>query len=247
MATIFCLRLALGMVAPLLILPASIVPPRFFRVQFLTVLALLVIAVVLQGSLAPGTELILYAASIVACLAGSIVWHTDEAPLGRPLFFIATALLAALLCMQRLGNTDAGAWLLVDDFASALMLGGAISAMLMGHSYLIAPAMSMTPLYRLLGYLAVALAVRIVLACVGLSWWTRLSVSGTLETETTLWLAARWLLGLLFPVGLVWMACETARIRATQSATGILYVVTILVFLGELLSMLLVEKFAFPM
>ena len=32
------------------------------------------------------------------------------------------------------------------------------------------------------------------------------------------------------------MAWETARIRSTQSATGILYVVTIVCFLGELLS-----------
>jgi hypothetical protein len=38
------------------------------------------------------------------------------------------------------------------------------------------------------------------------------------------------------------MAWETARIRSTQSATGILYVVTIVVFLGELLSMLLIDK-----
>jgi hypothetical protein len=38
------------------------------------------------------------------------------------------------------------------------------------------------------------------------------------------------------------MAWETARIRSTQSATGILYVVVILVFLGELTSLLLVEK-----
>jgi len=38
------------------------------------------------------------------------------------------------------------------------------------------------------------------------------------------------------------MALETARIRSTQSATGILYVVVILVFLGELTSQLLGEK-----
>ena len=39
-----------------------------------------------------------------------------------------------------------------------------------------------------------------------------------------------------------WMAWETARIRSTQSATGILYVVVIVCFLGELTSQLLVEK-----
>ena len=43
------------------------------------------------------------------------------------------------------------AWCMADDFASAAVLGSATTAMLMGHSYLIAPAMSLTPLERLLG------------------------------------------------------------------------------------------------
>ncbi len=55
------------------------------------------------------------------------------------------------------------------------------------------------------------------------------------------------LLGLILPALLTWMAWETARIRSTQSATGILYVVTIIVFLGELLSMLLAEKTGFAL
>lgn len=245
MVTIFCLRLALGMVAPMMILPARIVPPRFFRVQFLTALPLVAIAALLRGSFALDAETLLLAASIGACLAGSIVWHTDEAPLGRTLFFIATGLIAGSLIALRCSSDHAP--MLLDDFASALMLGAAISAMLMGHSYLIAPAMSLSPLYRLLGLLAISLGVRSVLACWGLYRWTRLSPSGTLDGEATLWLGARWALGLLFPIGLTWMAWETTRIRATQSSTGILYVVTVLVFLGELLSMLLAEKFGFPM
>jgi hypothetical protein len=41
---------------------------------------------------------------------------------------------------------------------------------------------------------------------------------------------------------LAWMAWETARIRSTQSATGILYVVVIVCFLGDLTSQLLVAR-----
>ena len=44
------------------------------------------------------------------------------------------------------------------------------------------------------------------------------------------------------PLALGWMAWETAKIRSTQSATGILYVVVILCFLGELTSQLLLGK-----
>jgi hypothetical protein len=57
----------------------------------------------------------------------------------------------------------------------------------------------------------------------------------------TIWLPVRWALGFAGPLGLGWMAWQTAKIRSTQSATGILYVVVILGFLGELTSQLLVS------
>jgi len=44
--------------------------------------------------------------------------------------------------------------------------------------------------------------------------------------------------GLVAPLVLTWMAWQTARIRSTQSATGILYVVVIFCFLGELTGLL---------
>ena len=65
--------------------------------------------------------------------------------------------------------------------------------------------------------------------------------------ETALWLVPRWGLGLVGPLVLGWMAWETARIRSTQSATGILYVVVIFCFLGELTSQLLLARVGFPM
>jgi hypothetical protein len=129
-----------------------------------------------------------------------------------------------------------------DDAASALVVGSATTAMLMGHSYLISPAMSISPLMRLLAALGVSVILRIVLACFGLWEWTSSHGTSNLETEMMVWLPVRWLLGLIAPLVLGWMAWETARIRSTQSATGILYVVVIVCFLGELTSQLLVEK-----
>ena len=63
--------------------------------------------------------------------------------------------------------------------------------------------------------------------------------SVNLNSDAVLWLPLRWLLGFLAPLGLDWMAWQSARIRSTQSATGILYVVVIFCFLGELTSQLL--------
>ncbi len=131
---------------------------------------------------------------------------------------------------------------LVGAYVSAAVLGAALSAMLMGHSYLIAPTMSLTPLLRLLFLLTAALVLRMILEGWRLWWWTRGHSWDNLSNETLLWLPVRWGVGLLLPLGLVWMAWQTTRIRSTQSATGILYVVVVFVFLGELTSLLLREK-----
>ena len=127
--------------------------------------------------------------------------------------------------------------------SSALVLGSATTAMLMGHSYLIAPAMSLAPLMRLLAALGGvgAVADRAGRAS-GCGAGRRATARVRLETELLLWLPVRWLLGLIAPLVLGWMAWETARIRSTQSATGILYVVVIVCFLGELTSQLLRRK-----
>ena len=109
--------------------------------------------------------------------------------------------------------------------------------MLMGHSYLIAPSMSLRPLLLLIAALAVSVAVR--MAVDGLWFWTSGRSMGSLDNETILLLLVRWAVGFAGVLGLTWMAWQTARIRSTQSATGILYVVVIFCFLGELTSQLL--------
>jgi hypothetical protein len=53
------------------------------------------------------------------------------------------------------------------------------------------------------------------------------------------WLLLRWGLGLIGPLILCVLAWQTAKIRSTQSATGLLYVVVIFCFLGELTGQLL--------
>ena len=107
--------------------------------------------------------------------------------------------------------------------------------------------MTTAPLLRLLAAIGVSVFLRIGLAGLGLWGWTSSPSASNLETELLLWLPVRWGLGLIAPLVLGWMAWETARIRSTQSATGILYVVVILCYLGELTSQLLVEKTGFPL
>jgi hypothetical protein len=243
-AVTFCLRLAAGLLLMLPILNPAIIPPRFYRVHFLTALGLLAVAGVLFVEKATLGFWLIYAAAVLGCVLGSIVWHLDKAPGGLLTVILTPIALTACLIyggMLQRGPTDTPLRI-VDDVAAALVLGSATTAMLMGHSYLIAPAMTIAPLMRLLAALGVSVIFRIMLACVGLWGWTSSQGTSNLETELMLWLPARWLLGLIAPLVLGWMAWETARIRSTQSATGILYVVVIVCFLGELTSLLLVEK-----
>ena len=245
MLAAFCLRLAWGLLVSLVVLPAAIVPPRFYRVHFLTGLFLLAVAAFFLEDTADWWLWLALGVAMLVCLAGSIVWHVRDAPWGKSLVGAGVLALTGVLVLaiQTL-HPAARTSIWLDYFTSGLVLGAATTAMLMGHSYLIAPAMSMTPLSRLLGLLAVALLARVGLAAVGLWQWTSQAPS-TLESELMLWLAVRWIIGFVGPLVLGWMAWETARIRSTQSATGILYVVVILCFLGELTSQLLLDKVGF--
>ncbi len=247
MLAVFCLRLAAGLVASLLLLPADRVNPRFFRTHLLTALALTVVAGVFLLDTAGVWLWLLLGTAAVLSLAGSVVWMLEGAPGGRWLICLAIPTLTAALILSSRAvwpGQDTVA-LLADDLTSAALLGAATTAMLVGHSYLIAPTMSLTPLMRTLAALGACTLLRLGVSLAGLWLWKAEPGRSVLETETVLWLAVRWGVGFLAPLGLGWMAWETARIRSTQSATGILYVVVIFCFLGELTSQLLLDKTGF--
>ena len=69
---------------------------------------------------------------------------------------------------------------------------------------------------------------------------------GVGDFETAV-LALRWLTGILGLLGMSYMTWETLKIPNTQSATGILYVGVIFVFIGELASRLLSVQMPFPL
>jgi hypothetical protein len=116
-------------------------------------------------------------------------------------------------------------------------MGSTLTAMLLGHHYLTAPAMSIAPLRRFLRCMAWALGARALLAALG--WWS--GVEGQAATPasdplSSLFLAMRWGMGFAGPALATVLAWETVQIRSTQSATGILYIAFALVLFGELIS-----------
>ncbi|MFL5327695.1 MAG: hypothetical protein ACJ8C4_02165 [Gemmataceae bacterium] len=252
MIAAFCLRLALGVLAPLMILPLPILHSRFVRTQFLVALGLVAVAGV-SGSMtdSPLHLAVLIATGLLA-LAGSVVWSLEPPPWGNAILHVNLVLLLTLVCRpivtpadgQAMPHAILGA---VDGVTSALLLGGALTAMLVGHSYLISPGLSMLPLNRIFALLTTSLGLRAALS--GFAWWlwSDGGADHTVNADATYWLPVRWLVGLGAPAGFTLMAWLTARIRSTQSATGILYVVVICVFLGELIGLLLLRSTGLPL
>jgi hypothetical protein len=239
---IFALRLAAGMIACLLLLSPAQVNPRFFRIHFRVALGLVTLTVVFVLPTATWPLWTLLAAGGLFALAGSWSWALEGAPGGRTLI-VATALaLGGALASAEVNAAPPGEGPLriaLSATSSAAVLGAALTAMLMGHSYLIAPAMSLRPLLTLIGALAVAVAARMAVDGFGLWRWTAGQPTVTLDDEKVLFVFVRWAVGFAGILATTWMAWRAARIRSTQSATGILYVVVVFCFLGELTSQLL--------
>jgi hypothetical protein len=242
MFEIFSLRLATGLVLALLVLPSAQVHPRFYRIHLLIVLGLAVAAVMAAWNHPGDSFWILVGLGLGAALVGTWCWSLEGAPGGQACLWTAFVALGGSL--TALEDPASGAMqltlgTLMDHATSAAVLGLATTAMLMGHWYLIAPTMSLQPLLRLLLALFVALGLRMLTTGVALWQWSVHAETAAGDQLAWLWLVLRWGAGFIGCLVLTWMAWQSARIRATQSATGILYVVVIFTFIGELTHLLL--------
>ncbi len=129
---------------------------------------------------------------------------------------------------------------------AAAMTGLVLMDMLLGHAYLTASRMTMTPFRRLNITLGIVMILRIAMA-------TALTMSlHTWKPVYMLWgvhgllIVTRWMVGLLIPAVFIWMAHDCIRRRSTQSATGILYVTGVLVFIGEIIALHLMRETGLP-
>ncbi len=244
MLAVFCLRLAVGMIATLLLLSPSQIQPRYYRVHFLIAFGLTATALFDPGIAVDFQVRGFSILGLVLAFAGSFSWSLEQTPFGRTLIVATGVCLAATLLSLEISSqpTPPIAWVLLGDVASAAVLGTTLSAMLLGHHYLVAPSMSIKPLLNLLGAMTVALCVRMAVDGAALAGSLTQGPTSSLDSDMMIWLPARWLIGFVGPLALTWMAWQTAKIRSTQSATGILYVVVIFTFLGELTSQLLRDK-----
>jgi hypothetical protein len=243
----FALRLACGLAALLLLTPWRLVPPAFFRTHCLVILGLLVLAALdasrlgVRGSVLTGTVV----AAVLSYLA-AVSWGLGLPRLAVPVTALVVGTCAGVLVLVS-RSTDSQLWALngAGRLASAFLMGATLTAMLLGHHYLTAPAMSIEPLKRFVRSMAWGLGARGVLALVGLGVWASLSATQSLPTASPLFLSVRWGVGVLGPAVATALTWKTVAIRSTQSATGILYIAMILVLFGELTAMVLSRETGF--
>jgi hypothetical protein len=238
----FATRLAGGLAAMLLTTPWRVVPPPFFRTHCQVILGLLVLAALDLGrSSGGGFGLALTIGAAALAFVASVAWGLGLPRVGTPLTAALTAAAAAWLALGSRGAI-AGLWALdaAGRLASGFLLGATLSAMLLGHYYLTAPAMSIDPLRRFVRAMAWALGLRAGVAAMGLAAWSGGVVPATAAAGVSpLILAMRWGMGIAGPAVATYLAWETVKIRSTQSATGILYIAMTLVLFGELSAMIL--------
>jgi len=163
--------------------------------------------------------------------------------------FAALSGLAALI-LQAVEISDGSVPMLrlltVGSFiTSAAMLGGACTAMILGHWYLVLPSMEVGYLQSVVGMHIVSMAARVVVVAVAV-WFAIATFRPDLDAGPSfrhyifsidgIFFWQRVLFGLAGPAVLSYLTWETAKIRSTQSATGILYVDFFTVVVGEVLA-----------
>ena len=214
---------ALGCAAGIALLPPQDLGAKFFRIH-------LVIATGLAA-------------------AGTIAGRTPYS-----LVFVGALLLITLLSFVRLPSrvllwfpVAAGiAWLVLSTRdaemtvhlgTSAALLGSALMAMNLGHWYLNDASLPFSHLVRLCRFFYGAAIVKTLVSGTLLAgsrawWWPIL----TTDFDGILVLA-RIGAGLVASIVFAWMALSCAKLKANQSATGILYVAVVFAIVGEVVSL----------
>lgn len=236
----FAVRLACGLALMLLITPWRVVPSAFFRTHAQIILGLLVLAALdcSRGGASPLARVVIGAA--VLSYPAAIAWGLGLPRAAAPITgAIALALLGVLTAASRAPALDAWGLNAAGRATSAFLMGATFTAMLLGHHYLIAPAMSIAPLRRFVKCMAWGLGVRAAVAAFSLWFWLWHAPGSTAGPVglSPLFLTIRWGMGFAGLAAAVVLTWKTVEIRSTQSATGILYIAVIFVLLGELTSL----------
>jgi len=252
----FLLCLTWGSVSTLFWIPERELGRGYFQMNALVILGLLSLAVVSRwlhpfepfGEQPAGGALALHVGYAGAFLYYGAVWRERWSwvrwPVALVLIALGWALWEVTWTLAARGADLPGISVLAPFalLSSALLLGWSLITMLLGHWYLISPKLDFRHL-MLFSWLLLAVALLRVVSF-GASLWA----AGTAPyvAEPTAWhlltsfqgeamfFWVRMLWGLVGPLLLGLMALTCVRRQSNQSATGILYVLVVGAFIGEI-------------
>jgi hypothetical protein len=138
------------------------------------------------------------------------------------------------------GSPLGGAGIALMVALSAAVLGAATTGMLLGHWYLVTPALTNRPLLQAIGLLLISLVLQAVIVPLTLAGLGRGSGSLTNALGLSPVLSVLWALGsVVLPLVAAGLALATCRLRSFMSTTGLLYLAMIAILPGQLLGQLL--------
>ena len=247
---LFLSHLAIG-IAFTLVLVSREAGVKFFRFNAGTAALLMVAAFAFRPPEVSGdlAGRIAFGALVVFEAALVIYWLT----VGRVLASVRPAIVAAgiaagavALAAQAISSSmgvPAQVFTILSFFSSAFLLGATCTAMILGHWYLVIPSLQVSHLQSIVKVHMVSMAVRVavvgaVIAFAIVSWEPGMgpNFSRYIFSIAGIFFWQRMLFGLAGPAVLSYLTWETAKIRSTQSATGILYVDFFTVVVGEVLA-----------
>ncbi len=253
---LFALATCVGVLSTLFWIPEDDLGRGYFQMNALVLLGLMALAVTvvaLHPFDAFGQNAATGRIALGICFASCFLyyaaiwrerWELCRAPAAVALIAGSAALLLVGLKAFDLETPLPHAELLrgIALLTSALLLGWSLIAMLLGHWYLVAPKLPFHHLVLFCQVLVVASLLR--LAAVGATLAFAATVPDMVEPHpirvlTTLngqgmffWFRVLW--GLAVPTVLAGLSLHCAKQRSNQSATGILYVVVVGTFIGEI-------------
>ena len=257
---LFLTHLGVGVALTLLLISRA-AGVKFFRFNAGLAVMLLVIALALRPEravLAVDAQGVALGALVVTTLALLIYWVTIGRLLAvlRPLLLWTAAGCGVLALVAQAIAVPAAVptgLTIASYLTSTALLGSTCTAMILGHWYLVLPSMDVSLLQSIVKFHIGSTVLRIVvvgtvvlLAVASGEASTGLSFERYIFSIDGVFFWQRVLFGLCGPTVLAYLTWETAKIRSTQSATGILYVDFFAVTVGEVLAKYLLLSTGVP-
>jgi hypothetical protein len=264
----FALATVVGILSTLFWIPEDDLGRGYFQMNALVVLGFLslVLAVVVLHPFKPFGEEPLFGASalwagFVSCFLYYVAVWCERWNLARVAATAALATCGAALLMAGpelivgLGPLPYRSVLVIAALvSSSLLLGWSLIAMLLGHWYLVAPGLNFRHLVVFCWVLLATVVLRLLtVAATLLSAWQVDAIADphplrllTLIEGQGMFFWFRLLWGLAIPLLLALMSLHCARQRSNQSATGILYVLVVGTFIGEITALYLTVTTGVP-